>query len=107
MSEAKHTPGPWVFRRGPDDAGFEFTLGDTRERTFVEQTFDYAQGLYPDDGDQYETAEANARLIAAAPELLTLLQKLYDQRPSLANPVTRREIRAAIAKAKGESTDAN
>ena len=107
MSEAKHTPGPWVFRRGPDDAGFEFTLGDTRERTFVEQTFDYAQVLYPDDGDQYETAEANARLIAAAPELLEALEEWEATLRELGedNEIARKTY-AACEKARGESADA-
>ena len=108
MSEAKHTPGPWTFRRGPDDEGFEFTLGDTSERTLVEQTFHYAEVLYPEDGDQYETAEANARLMVAAPDLLTALEEMVEEcevwpdgtlaidAPLLA------AARAAIAKAKGK-----
>ena len=45
----------------------------------MEQAFDYAEALYPDDGDQYETAEANAYLIAAAPDLLAVSEIVAER----------------------------
>ena len=112
MTTPKHTPGPWVFRRGPDDSGFTFRLGDTRERTLVEQAFDYAEALYPDDGDQYETAEANAYLIAAAPDLLAVSEIVAERGEHWIDCPMRfgttvcccplEPARAAIAKVRGE-----
>jgi hypothetical protein len=57
--------------------------------------------------DQAETAEANAQLIAAAPELLEALTYIlseYDA-PNTLNDTTFRTARKAIAKAIGESGD--
>lgn len=65
MSETKHTPGPWIavwredlgkFRIGPDN-------GDMPVAGTVNQ------------GDR-EHEEANARLIASAPELLEALKQM-------------------------------
>ena len=58
----KHTPGPWMF----DDEIFIF--GPTREMIAE------VRGA----GDSEICQEANARLIAAAPELLSTLQGLVD-----------------------------
>jgi hypothetical protein len=85
-----HTPGPWTYAkgsiRGPDDA-------------FIVPDSPY-------------TSEADARLIAAAPDLLAALEKF----PSWGGPIDAAEdydllirgewlllARAAIAKARGES----
>jgi hypothetical protein len=95
---AKHTPGPWV-------------ADGSRVRIATPTKCGYREGLRIDTcyiEDAWENdpeAEANARLIAAAPDMLTALEavvKAYD------GPcVTRSEmdmVRAAIAKALGENT---
>jgi hypothetical protein len=97
-SKMTHTSGPWtviekcegtqVIVSGPEDwVGVALVYGDTDEE-----------------------AEANARLIAAAPELLDAIELAYD----LLNTMTTSEysrggdanvrhvLRTAIAKAKGE-----
>lgn len=98
MSEVKHTPGPWEVSKGfhknriadSDDAAIGYALGSNDE------------------------AEANARLIAAAPEMLEALyeaEEYFDNRADADNdetgfvPNTEMKllvsIRAAIAKATG------
>ena len=50
---------------GNDSAGFTIRLG---EGLGVHEFIEYADCLYPEDGQQYVEAEANARLIVNAPE---------------------------------------
>lgn len=85
-----HTPGPWIPHNGP--CVFVVTT-TTKPRTFRICTI---------NTDRAE-AEANARLIAAAPDLLAVLKEtLVDYR---ACGMEERQIisviRAAIAKATG------
>lgn len=63
MSEAKHTPGPWV-ASWRDYGG---VIG--KDGYVVAQAATFRNK---------EVIEANARLIAAAPELLEALQELHD-----------------------------
>ena len=80
MSE--HTPGPWSFELHNED----FYIGG---ETAVCGTF--AQ-------DHAGEEEANARLIAAAPELLEALERIRDHTFSPSSTI-REWARAAIAKA--------
>ena len=65
MSEAKHTPGPWRITRSPKPQA-------STDRRDWPQLIHYNDGKY--EGVlaivQTDRAEANARLIAAAPDLL-------------------------------------
>lgn len=85
MSE--HTPGPWAVRRGND-------LEITSNAGNVEAVINSRKGS--------PTAEANAHLIAAAPDLLsaceTALAYCYD---NLAQEMWMKELADAINKAKG------
>lgn len=86
----KHTPGPWmIFQSG--------NIGSAEVRTPVHLVI--ASGNVK--GENIETAMANARLIAAAPELLEALDNLVN------TPEVRiedmQQARAALAKARGES----
>lgn len=63
MSEAKHTPGPWVAGR-PDMAIIESRCG---KYIYAGEKYIAACGF---DVDDWQEVMANARLIAAAPELL-------------------------------------
>lgn len=96
MKNSLHTPGPWSFSTSPQPNGCP-SVG--------------ARGLLVavvahsvNQSDQKETALANARLIAAAPELLKELTYFLDwieqgdYEESFLN-----SARAAIAKATGES----
>ena len=99
MSEAKHTPGPWEASGNlvrspmhqPEGLPRGVQIVECRDGYFLPHT---------------EEAKANARLIAAAPELLEALERLADAYERLkppGYPLSDREkqARAAIAKATG------
>lgn len=97
----KHTPGPWTIK-----AGFIVAEASGWKGAFV------AKPLHVDiDNKVSDTprAEANARLIAAAPDMLAALELVapiyahIDQRDTSPFGVTGRTVNAAIAKAKGEA----
>lgn len=115
MSESKHTPGPWIQHATLVYAkdGNICEVGEPRKSRIVHHdkleigSADWNEGM------------ANARLIAAAPELLDAciaglgafvgviqseFQTTSDPRPEDAWPVVA-QLRAAIAKAKGENHD--
>jgi hypothetical protein len=57
------------------------------------------------DGKRLETSEANASLIAAAPDLLDALLMVLDDPNALdGRPRTYEYVRAAVAKATGEKS---
>lgn len=100
---AQHTPGPWHYshREGAD--------GMYRTEVFSEQHGGIATCNWTPkhcgNGVTATYREANARLIAAAPDLLVALQSLvnmdvsYQRGPKVAEAVE--GARAAIAKATG------
>lgn len=108
--KTKHTPGPWVVENGLQvwKSGHN-TVESPRICTFK-------NAALPVEQISYVEMEANARLIAAAPDLLEALkeiEKWYDaieNRPSLCGlghekygkEELPKIIRAAIAKAMGE-----
>ncbi|CEF54582.1 hypothetical protein [Acetobacter ghanensis] len=116
MSEAKFTPGPWHL-----EAGFESSPGDFEEYWQVHDGQDAI--VCSSSFCTAENKEANARLIAAAPELYEALNGLLRtlaesgiELDSLSSPTplinllnTEEEYavleqsRAALAKARGEA----
>jgi hypothetical protein len=120
----EHTPGPWVVTTRPLGWHEKHTTGKAiLPEVSVRREGDYAicglcwQGTY--DGEQHHDAIANARLIAAAPDLLEALegvQRLLGAglRDALSELTVRdyllggettgiiAAIGAAIAKARGE-----
>lgn len=96
---SNHTPGPWHIERGTsvyvraDDAHHIGPICSMRSR------LDYP-GMDPIVA---ETCDANARLIAAAPELLAALEALVDEpQPLGIDRATYQAALRAIAKATGE-----
>jgi len=97
MSEKQvtHTPGPWAIEdcTPGESTGLRFAINS--ENNVIARTT-----------DGWKEAQANARLIAAAPELLEqckFLEKLlamihHESSPMLA------DLRAILAKVEGEST---
>lgn len=102
MSEG-HTPGPWEF--ASSGKGVRYIYASNRPQPIARPFTDL--GRIPKD-----EFEANARLIAAAPELLDALEDLandiserFDMDDPSTNPGIRRAVeaaRAALAKARGE-----
>jgi hypothetical protein len=99
----KHTPGPWHARVEWKPGVYEI-----KDR----QSFSGYAPIAKVVGDKRWTAAhaaANARLIAAAPELLEALMNLLStpdfdgtQKTSIARRETKRAARAVVAKALGE-----
>lgn len=105
---SKHTPGPWQVMN--DYNGATIVLANVDGETFPDGTstfsYDFVCDTFPDDVGQVEReiAKANARLIAAAPELLDALRNLVAVQPNLmANSAELADARAALAKAGGRS----
>lgn len=104
MSE--HTPGPWVVKR---------CYRGYPQRIHAPKGDDTQPGLVGKDVTRWgaislpssNEGEANARLIAAAPDLLGALEALEcaDRAPTaaraMAYDIAMRKARAAIAKARG------
>lgn len=89
MSGPKHDPGPWVVKQSDV---FSFVRIET------------AYGLVIADlGGSAMEDEANARLLAAAPELLAQLQNMLSRFGGATDKETpaEKQARAAIAKATG------
>ncbi|CAN0620436.1 conserved protein of unknown function [Burkholderia multivorans] len=92
MAEIKHTPGPWtVHHRMRDCVTFEGR--DGTENLFLENI----------DGYYACQNEADAHLIAAAPDLLEALREVIDT-PHLGGKGGFQKARAAIAKATGDDS---
>lgn len=89
MPNAQHTPGPWHFDR------HGYALYVNSGNTLV--------AALSMDGKHLETSEANARLIAAAPNLLEVLRQIIsDGLHCDVVPHLQRKARAAIRQATGQ-----
>jgi hypothetical protein len=89
MNEAKHTPGPWEQMDDGGPSRFVFTGGHAPE--------------HPSHCIQAASV-ADARLIAAAPELLEFVRELASGRNATTRdlpPSIRRDAAALLAKATG------
>lgn len=104
----QHTPGPWASSDQFRDEGaplFVATMARTgNERRIVCRISNKVSGRPLEDEDY-----ANARLIAAAPDLLEAAQKVLSNKRGeddwLILAVHCQELAAAIAKATGEKND--
>lgn len=102
-----HTPGPWDVREQDDE--FRVHAPDSRsygfrvEMRIVDEVGGYSEQLEDGTWDNAQ-AKANARLIAAAPELLDALQMVRDYvvRMKGWGHGYQLAVDAAIAKASGE-----
>jgi hypothetical protein len=106
---SKHTPGPWVVSHGYDGSISVDTVDYVRLNLTTACKIVVAD-ICKHEMAEHFSAEANARLIAAAPELLEALQDvcarlLYRGVSTDAGHPDRTALevaRAAIAKATGE-----
>ncbi len=105
MSEAQHTPGPWsVSRYGGWKTDVRSAKGRRIAATFVQCQPKTPEGYVK----QAATNEANACLIAAAPELLSALKRMLPEANSSDLHLSPsfevcEAARNAIAKAEGRS----
>ena len=86
----KHTPGPW--RVGTPPPNGEQCIGDSKGLMVAVAT----------TGIALNETLANARMIAAAPDLLEALEGLLNALPSATTHPAIKAARAAIAKAQGD-----
>lgn len=109
MSNAKHTPGPWKIEGYYPHSNIALPASKLHFAVRDEHSNVMALTGGVGEADHYES-EANAALIAAAPELLAALEtclrnsELRRTSGVESGPVIEREIetaRAAIAKATG------
>jgi len=108
---AGHTPGPWQQRDDQTPEGWVTIIGNI-DGEYIdgkpECTYDVICVCEDEYGERLPNVSANARLIAASPDLLTALQMLVadfgdypaSERPCLAFD----KARAAIAKATGATS---
>ena len=87
-----HTPGPW--RAVPNAPGISDTVIDSGRRVVADVI----------SRKSTDELRANARLIAAAPELLDALEGLLNALPSATTHPAIKAARAAIVKATGEAS---
>jgi hypothetical protein len=106
MSETKWTPGPWEIRRSKlaTDGAFDYAVSAGDVPVIAEAFGRDAHGGWP-------PAEANAHLIAAAPDLYAALVAaleyvaLYEsEHMSNKALAVHQKGRAALARARGEKT---
>ena len=102
---SKHTQGPWKVYEANRDTMHIGTVSTEPDAGWKYETICH---LYEDVADNYDTnnefklfdnAEANALLIAAAPDLLAALQSMLEGNHNQQD--VREAARAAIAKATG------
>ena len=114
MTQSKHTPGPWTYQGiGPSfDVTAQATSGARFMGRFIARCPERVAGFEPTEEDE---RQANAHLIAAAPELLGALKEMANklaammqdyELPEECNGIISGELDAAniaIAKAEGST----
>ena len=74
MTNTQHTPAPWHIadykHKHPERIYDDIYFGNNKQNTICR--------LFTNDAGGHETQQANARLIAAAPELLRALEIITD-----------------------------
>lgn len=107
MAAHSPTPAPWIAKRAGQNTYTRVFANEAGGEWLVAQCHEWCNGGY---GPSREESEANARLIAAAPDLLVLAEIFLggDERYQVAvggNPIAvdkmLADARATIAKAKG------
>lgn len=108
MTNTSHTPGPWGLHIGNDYCRVLMKPDSCTDDMIAEV---YSDGMGKEYEDDDRNREANARLIAAAPDLFLALKTLLHAETMMEKgklvdidvwDVFMETARAAIAKAKGE-----
>jgi hypothetical protein len=101
-TSVKHTPGPWEIKEMSLRDGLGIFASDNMCALAI---------VYPEIGQRFDEGKANARLIAAAPELLEALQTFVQYATNGNHPrwkaylttVAGARMLDAIAKAEGRA----
>ena len=100
MSECKHTPGPWIARKSHEDADGPMFDIDPDEREYYDSR-PYTR-IYGSSGHNVTMAsdldtmtDADARLIAGAPELLEDCRALSESLAELSSLISNGQFDAA------------
>lgn len=88
----KHTPGPWMFTSNIREGGIARIMPAYRQR--------YCIATIPTGNDK-DAKEADARLIAAAPEMLSLLAEISKLNAAQVAPAYAELAASLVAKATG------
>lgn len=97
MSEAKHTPGPWNVEVVKTSIGSCFKVMPIHACLYADNLYEHNRLDL-----EWQTKEADAALIAAAPDLLAALESIENDDGRIPKEIW--DLRnAAIAKAKGKS----
>jgi methionine synthase II (cobalamin-independent) len=102
----QHTPGPWTYSRSAVQYGdWRFYVAQAEGAPYTPHYSDVATLIAETVNDERRSIqEANARLIAAAPDLLEALKRLMGGTTTLQDAQeAAQQARAAIAKATGEA----
>lgn len=104
--ETKFTPGPWSFSRSEQWGDTRFYVAQEEGAPYTPNYSDVATLIAETvSGEIVHIQEANARLIAAAPELFEALQRASQSAGfQYMTHETRAAIEAALAKATGEQS---
>lgn len=99
---SKHTPGPWWFAQHDEFGRYDVGNGDAPMFRTIAPA-DSGPGEWSITDYRHDHQEANARLVAAAPEILEALKGLVSavEAEGDAERMTER-ARAAISKAEGK-----
>ena len=100
MTNSQHTPGPWVISARNNPAGAD--ISGRQGHHFICDIL-YSEGNHPIDIEYNDQQTANARLIAAAPDLLEALRFILAYPENDLHEYSVKIARAAIAKARGEA----
>lgn len=93
----KHTPGPWY----ANQSGLIYAVSDDADESIL---ICDVEGMDPDYPNRAWQPVANARLIAAAPDLLAALEEMLPMWSSGIEEPWVLRARAAIARATGDKT---
>jgi hypothetical protein len=102
-----HTPGPWTFSRHTDYGDVRFYVAQADGAPYTPDYSDVATLIAETvNSERSRIQEANARLIAAAPDLLASLMVILDHCDGYVTNTSKaiwRDAHAAVIKATGAS----
>ncbi|HBC94336.1 MAG TPA: hypothetical protein DCZ10_15915 [Pelotomaculum sp.] len=105
MSKSEFTPGPWKARDYTNNEGDVWIDCNAFACKGKGKSLGGTLATVHKNGTGKGTMEANARLIAAAPDMYEALKRIMDELPAKRDwldPVSEQMALAALAKAEGE-----